>query len=259
MNNPASEKHFDPVPESGPENQFHTFKGVESGNRGWVIQARDVHREYRIGQAVVRAVSGVSLEVGTGETLCIMGASGAGKSTLLYILGGLDTPTRGQVLLGDRDLYGISGAARAEIRARRIGFVFQSYHLLPELDVLENVMLPGLNRRGAVAWSGALRERGRELLRAVGMSEREAHRPMELSGGEQQRVALARALMNDPEILLADEPTGNLDSRTGNQVLDYLFHLVAERTRTLVLVTHNQEVADRCQRRLVIHDGRLAT
>jgi ABC-type lipoprotein export system ATPase subunit len=221
------------------------------------IEARNLHRIHTIGKASLHVLKDVSLQAQRGETLSIMGASGAGKSTLLHILGGLDRPTRGQVIFNGQDVYDLPNRARNEIRATKIGFVFQAYHLLPELDVLENVLLPAMSRFGAVRMADRNRERAFALLQKVGLAERAIHRPMELSGGEQQRVALARALMNDPEIVLADEPTGNLDSRTGDLVLQYLFDLTKERGHTLLVVTHNEAVAHRCDRQLMLRDGSL--
>lgn len=222
------------------------------------VAASDLTKRYVLERVTIDVLRGVSLAVNRGETLSITGASGAGKSTLLHILGGLDRPTGGAVQLEGRDLYRLSAAARTEIRATRVGFVFQAYHLLPELDVLDNVLLPALSRTGALGRMASLRERAKGLLDRVGLSHRGAHRPVELSGGEQQRAALARALMNDPTLLLADEPTGNLDSATGQQVLDYLFALTRERGHTLIMVTHNEAVAGLCRRQLHLRDGRLA-
>ena len=221
------------------------------------IEAWNLHRIYTIGKASLHVLKDVSLQVRRGETLSIMGASGAGKSTLLHILGGLDQPTGGQVLFNGQAIYHLPNRTRNEIRAKKIGFVFQAYHLLPELDVLENVMLPAMSRFGAVRMTGRNGQRAMDLLEKVGLGERAVHRPMELSGGEQQRVALARALMNDPEIVLADEPTGNLDSKTGDLVLRYLFDLTKERGHTLLVVTHNEAVAQRCDRQISLKDGSL--
>ncbi|HBA82954.1 MAG TPA: hypothetical protein DCZ95_02555 [Verrucomicrobia bacterium] len=228
-------------------------------NRAVLLEAAGVEKVYSIERVKIQVLKGVSLSVRAGETVSIMGASGAGKSTLLHILGGLDCPTAGSVRFKGLDLYRLSNARRTDIRALRIGFVFQSYHLLPELDILENVMLPAMSRFGAWAMMAKHRKRACDLLASVGLAERAGHRPMELSGGEQQRAALARALMNDPEIVLADEPTGNLDSKTGDQVLHYLFALTRERGHTLMLVTHNEAVGAMCETRLVLQDGKLAS
>lgn len=224
----------------------------------FIIEARDVHRTYAMETSPVEVLKGVSLKVRRGETISVTGASGAGKSTLLHVLGGLDHPTAGQVFFEGRDLYALAESRRCEIRALNVGFVFQSYHLLPELDVLENVLLPAMSRLGAWRRLPDIRGRAVQLLERVGLGHRAQHRPAELSGGEQQRAAIARALMNEPEVILADEPTGNLDSVTGDQVLHYLFDLTKERGHTLVLVTHNESVAASCARRLVLRDGTLA-
>ena len=225
---------------------------------GLIIEAKNVHRTYSIETSPVEVLKGVSLQIRRSEIVAIMGASGAGKSTLLHILGGLDHPTSGSVIFDGRDLYRIPERGREDIRALRIGFVFQSYHLLPELDVLDNVLLPSMSRFKRWRQEAENRKRALELLDRVGLADRARHRPTELSGGEQQRVALARALMNEPEVILADEPTGNLDSVTGEQVLHYLFDLTGERGHTVVLVTHNDAVAQRCARRLQLVDGCLA-
>ena len=220
-----------------------------------LIQAIEIRRSFAMETRTLEVLRGVNLTIAEGESLAITGMSGAGKSTLLHILGGLDRPTSGQVLYRGRDFYAAGDRVRSSIRAQKIGFVFQAYHLLPELSVLENVLLPGLSATGAFLQGGKLRARAAELLARVGLADRAAHRPNELSGGEQQRVALARALMNSPELLLADEPTGNLDSKTGEDVLRYLFDLAAEQKLTLVIVTHNEAVAARCQRHVVLRDG----
>jgi ABC-type lipoprotein export system ATPase subunit len=220
-----------------------------------LIEALAVRRSFAVGARTLDVLRGVSLAIAEGESVAITGMSGAGKSTFLHVLGGLDRPTSGQVLYRGRDFYAAGDRERSDIRARKIGFVFQAYHLLPELTVLENVLLPGLSQAGAFLRGGALHARAGELLGKVGLAERALHRPNELSGGEQQRVALARALMNGPELLLADEPTGNLDSKTGEDVLRYLFELAAEQNLTLVIVTHNEAVAARCRRHVVLRDG----
>ena len=224
-------------------------------NEEYLVEALNVQKTYRMGASTIEVLKGVSVGIRAGETVSIVGASGAGKSTLLHILGGLDEPSRGTVLYRRKSLYDMSSRDRTDIRALRIGVVFQAYHLLPELDILENVMLPAMSRFGALRSLARTRARAGELLKSVGLGERALHRPTELSGGEQQRAALARALMNDPEIVLADEPTGNLDSKTGALVLQYLFDLTKQRGHTLVLVTHNEEVASRCDRKLHLTDG----
>ncbi len=218
-----------------------------------VLEAEDIRRAYTIGRTTLEVLKGVSLEIGMGETVSIMGESGSGKSTLLHVLGGLDTPKSGTVRFQGQDVYGMSPARRSRFRAENVGFVFQAFHLLPELDILENVALPAM----AVRASEDPKARAAQLLEEVGLGERVGHRPQELSGGEQQRVALARALMNEPDLVLCDEPTGNLDSKTGDRVLHYLFQLVAERGHTLVLVTHSRDVAARCSRQLLLKDGLL--
>ncbi|MEI7851491.1 MAG: ABC transporter ATP-binding protein [Kiritimatiellales bacterium] len=218
-----------------------------------ILRAEEVHKTYHIGKRAVEVLHGVSLTIQRGETLSIMGASGAGKSTLMHILGGLDRPDAGDVLFEETSLVKMKPAKRAAFRARRCGFIFQSYHLLPELDVRQNVILPSM----AAGNGRDVKARAEELLEKVGLAGRMDHRPMELSGGEQQRVAIARALMNDPDLILADEPTGNLDSHTGENILNNLFDLAQSANRTLIIVTHNEEVARRCQRELILKDGKL--
>ncbi len=213
-----------------------------------LLEATDIRKTYRLGTTDLAVLRGVSVSVEAGESLAIMGPSGAGKSTLLHILGGLDRPTAGRVRLEGQELYAISASARNAVRAHRIGLVFQGFHLLPELDIVENVMVPALIRPGAWRRRTDNRRRAEALLERVGLSARRRHRPAELSGGEQQRVALARALMNEPDLVLADEPTGNLDTQTGFQVLACLFELTADLRHTLILVTHNEQVAARCGR-----------
>lgn len=218
-----------------------------------ILRVENVHKTYAIGKRSIEVLHGVSLTIQRGETLSIMGASGAGKSTLMHILGGLDRPDSGEVYFEETSLVKMNPARRAAFRAKRCGFIFQSYHLLPELDVRQNVILPSM----AVGGAKDVRARADFLLEQVGLSGRLDHRPAELSGGEQQRVAIARALMNDPDLILADEPTGNLDSHTGENILNNLFHLAQSSKRTLIMVTHNEEVAGRCQRELVLKDGKL--
>ncbi|MBM3879181.1 MAG: ABC transporter ATP-binding protein [Verrucomicrobia bacterium] len=221
-----------------------------------LLAARDVHKTYRLGQQPIEVLRGVSLAVRRGEFVALRGASGAGKSTLLHLLGGLDAPSAGEVYFDDRQLSGLSARALAQFRNRQIGFVFQAYHLLPELDALENVSLPA---RLARVPAGTAAVRARELLVRVGLERRLEHRPAELSGGEQQRVAIARALINAPQVILADEPTGNLDSHTGEGIIDLLCGLQAERQATLIIATHDSRVATRAPRILDLVDGAIAT
>ncbi|MDP6526129.1 MAG: ABC transporter ATP-binding protein [Kiritimatiellia bacterium] len=222
-----------------------------------LIKADNIHKTYVLPASTVKVLGGASLEVREGESLAIVGVSGAGKSTLLHCLGALDRPDSGQVYISGEDVYGASGNRRAQIRSAQLGFVFQSYHLLPEMDVLENVMLPAMAVKGFVLNRNKARERALELLSAVSLLPRATHTPMELSGGEQQRVALARALMNDPAIVLADEPTGNLDESTGAQVLGHLFALTRDRDHALVIVTHSETLAGSCDRAVRLVEGVL--
>ncbi len=237
---------------------LETAQDTEAGGRV-LLESREVWKEFRVAQNRLQVLKGVTLSIDAGETLSIMGASGAGKSTLLHILGGLERPTSGSVLFDGRDVYRMSAKPRNEYRACRIGFIFQAYYLLPELDVLENVLLPCMRRLNWLRRTAYYRERAQDLLQKVGLGDRAHHRPTELSGGEQQRAAMARALMNGPDVVLADEPTGNLDSKTGMQVLQYLFGLTRDQGQTLVLVTHNEEIASMCGRNVHIVDGKIAS
>jgi predicted ABC-type transport system involved in lysophospholipase L1 biosynthesis ATPase subunit len=224
---------------------------------GATVQARGIHRNYKMAHGMVEVLRDASLDVSAGETVAIVGASGSGKSTLLHILGALDRPEAGRVIVGNEDVYAMEEDVRARLRASRIGFVFQAYHLLPEMTIVENVMLPALAVSPLGMPSAAMRRRACELLDTVGLGHRLEHRPMELSGGEQQRTALARALMNSPALILADEPTGNLDDATGRRVLDSLFAMAETEGVTLVVVTHSNAVAARCQRQLRLAGGGL--
>src|SRR5208283_887978 len=188
----------------------------------------------------LEVLRGVDLDVTRGEFLALRGASGAGKSTLLHLIGGLDSPNAGEIFFDGQNLAGFSEGELTHFRNRRVGFVFQAYHLLPELTALENVCLPA---RVARISASTAEKRGRELLARAGLGERTDHKPFELSGGEQQRVAIARALVNEPELLLADEPTGNLDSRTGGEIMELLQSLRTEKQTTLVIATHDTKVA----------------
>ncbi|HWB05520.1 MAG TPA: ABC transporter ATP-binding protein [Verrucomicrobiales bacterium] len=217
------------------------------------LTAVNIHRSFTIGTGTIEVLKGVDLTVLPGERVFLCGPSGAGKTTLLYILGGLEAPTRGRVMLGGQSLYERSNASQAEMRNRLTGYVFQNYLLLPELTALENVCLP------AMIGGKQAKERGAHLLGLVGLGARLQHLPSELSGGEQQRVAIARALVNDPRILFADEPTGNLDSKTGEEVMNLLLSVVAETKKTLMVVTHDTRLAGQGDRKLVLRDGMLET
>ena len=221
-----------------------------------VLEVQNVAKSYRLpGQKVIPVLEDVSLSVASGEHVAIIGRSGAGKTTLLNILGGLDRPTSGDVRIDGISLFQGFGSARRRnrIRASKIGFVFQSFHLMPELDIVENVLLPAMT--GAVKVDSP-RTRAKELLAKVGLADRLNHLPNELSGGEQQRVALARALMCRPQVVFADEPTGNLDKLTGAEIMKLLFE-VSETPFALVMVTHAQEAAALCDRVLALDHGRL--
>ena len=217
------------------------------------LVARDLRRSFQIGPRRIEVLRGVSLAVKQGESVFLCGASGAGKTTLLYTLAGLERPESGEVEFQGRKLYRAGENALAKLRNQKMGFVFQGYFLLPELTALENVLLPGMIGRRAT------RQRCEESLATVGLGERMHHLPAELSGGEQQRVAIARALTNDPDIIFADEPTGNLDSKTGDAIMDLLLGLARERGKTLLVVTHDTKLAPRGDRTLRIADGLLTS
>ena len=219
-----------------------------------LLAAKGLHKTYTLGRRSLEVLRGVDLELGRGEFLALRGASGAGKSTLLHLLGGLDTPNQGEILLAGRRLSGLGRRELARLRSKEVGFIFQAYYLLPELDALENVCLPARMARTSAA--GAER-RGRELLARVGLGERLEHKPYELSGGEQQRVAIARAMINQPDLILADEPTGNLDSRTGEDIIELLCALRDEKQTTLIMATHDARVAARAPKVLELVDGQI--
>jgi predicted ABC-type transport system involved in lysophospholipase L1 biosynthesis ATPase subunit len=225
------------------------MRAMENGNPQLV--ARDLKRSFRMGPRRIEVLRGISMEVRRSEAVFLVGASGAGKTTLLYTLAGLERPEEGTVDFEGQRLYTGSSQTQARIRNTQMGFVFQSYFLLPELTALENVMLPGMIG-GRVEEDAAAAS-----LRAVGLGERLQHLPAELSGGEQQRVAIARALVNDPAIVFADEPTGNLDSRTGEAIMDLLLSLARERKKTLLVVTHDPHLAALGDRQLHMADGLL--
>jgi putative ABC transport system ATP-binding protein len=216
----------------------------------------DLHKYYELGPQTVRALQGVSLDFPHGDFTSIMGQSGSGKSTLLNLLGALDRPTRGQYILGGLDVSRMSDSDLSRVRNQKLGFIFQQYNLIQQYTVLENIELPLLYRPGSPAISTADREWCRLLAEKVGLGERLDHRPVQLSGGQQQRVAIARALVINPEILLADEPTGNLDSATGEEIMEMLINLNRE-GKTIIMVTHTPEVARHARRRVVMRDGKI--
>ncbi len=218
-----------------------------------LIRLQGVFKSYSLGKTVVRALNGISLEISRGEYVALMGPSGSGKSTLMHILGCLDTPDAGSYFFDDTDTARFNDRELARLRNRAFGFVFQSFNLLPRLSALANVELPmlyaGIGRRARI-------KRATELLELVGLGDRLRHKPNELSGGEMQRVAIARALANEPEVILADEPTGNLDSRTGAEIMR-LFDRLAEEGKTVVIVTHDPGIAEHCRRIVRLRDGEI--
>jgi len=224
-----------------------------------ILEARGLHKSYQLGPVRLRVLRGCDLRVGRGEFVAIVGPSGSGKSTLLHLLGALDEPDEGQVLFEGRDVFSLDEPGRDELRNRAFGFVFQFYHLLPELDVLENVLLPAMAGRAVGRWADTKHDvigRAKGLLGRLGLSGRLRHRPSQLSGGERQRVAIARALINSPAVLLADEPTGNLDAQTGREILE-VFQELHREGQTIVVVTHEEYVARRAERIVRLAEGRL--
>ena len=220
-----------------------------------LMEARDLFKTYNTGKRELTVLRGVNFAATRGEFVALRGASGAGKSTLLHLLGGLDQPSKGEIIFAGERVSQLSNPALAHLRNVKMGFVFQAYHLFPELNALENVCLPA--RMARVPVNDAL-ERGKQLLKRVGLAQRMEHRPTELSGGEQQRVAIARAMVNDPEVILADEPTGNLDSHTGEEIMDLLLALRAEKQTTLVIATHDARLAARAPRVIQLVDGQVS-
>ena len=220
-----------------------------------LIEAIQVHKSFKTEAGELNILRGINLTIAEGEMLGIIGASGAGKSTLLHILGALDKPSSGKVLFQGKDVFSMDEALLAEFRNSSIGFVFQFHHLLPEFNSIENVMLPGLISNRSY---GETEKRAKQILEELGLSKRLKHRPGELSGGEQQRVAVARALLQNPKIVLADEPTGNLDTSTGNSLFDLFIELNRKNRTTFVIVTHNKTLSDNCHRVLEMADGRFA-
>src|SRR5208283_1412874 len=219
-----------------------------------VIQALGLEKQFRSGTGWLEVLKGVSIDIERGSIVAIVGPSGAGKSTLLHLLGGLDRPTKGKVLLEGEEIVNYSDIDLAKTRNQKIGFLFQFHHLLPEFTAVENIGLP---RRMMGDSKEKADKRAKELLEQLGLGDRGHHRPGELSGGEQQRVALARALVNNPAVVLADEPTGNLDRQTGTQVLDIIWNLQKNMNQTFIIVTHDESIAERATRRIRIIEGRI--
>ncbi|GMU21648.1 MAG: macrolide ABC transporter ATP-binding protein [Phycisphaerae bacterium] len=225
-----------------------------------ILRASNLHKSYLLGRTTLKVLKGVSISLERGEFVAVMGSSGSGKSTLLHVLGALDIPDAGNVLFEGQDVFAGSSAQRDRLRNATFGFVFQFYHLLPELDVLENVLIPCMVGHSVAGWlgrRGELKDHAVAMLERMGLAQRLRHRPNELSGGERQRVAIARALANRPKVLLADEPTGNLDATTGREILSILKGLNAE-GQTIVMVTHDPLVAASAHRIVSLVDGRIS-
>jgi len=222
-----------------------------------MLEAKNIHKVYYSGNKQLEVLKGVNLSIDKGKFVAIVGPSGAGKSTLLHILGGLDIPTKGEVVFEQKDIYNLNDAQLSRIRNERIGFVFQFYHLLSEFTVLENVSMPALISSQSTVHSPQLKGQAVELLKEVGLSDRLIHFPNQLSGGEKQRVAIARALINKPGLLLCDEPTGNLDSKTSDEIVALVKRISLENRMTVVLVTHNAELAKTAQIIYHLRDGVL--
>jgi lipoprotein-releasing system ATP-binding protein len=221
-----------------------------------VLEARQVTKSFQQGPTTLDVLRGINVAITAAERLAIVGASGSGKTTLLQILGGLDRPSGGQVFVGGRDIHSLSERERGELRNHALGFVYQFHHLLPEFSALENVAMPLLVRRMATSEA---KDRAREILTRVGLGQRLTHRPYQLSGGERQRAAVARALVTQPKLVLADEPTGNLDGKNAEQVFELMLELNRERKTSLVVVTHDLRIAARMERALEIEGGKLST
>ena len=220
-----------------------------------VLEARNIHKSYPSGEGRLEVLKGIDIRISQKEILVIIGSSGAGKSTLLHILGGLDRPDKGEVIIEGADLYRINDNRRSLIRNQRIGFVFQFFHLLPEFTALENVMLPALMYNRKKLKKRQIRQLAEGLLDDVGLSSRMAHRPSQLSGGEQQRVSMARALMNEPEIVLCDEPTGNLDSDNSRRLINLVAELNREKDITFLIVSHDETITKAADKVIKIKDG----
>jgi len=223
-----------------------------------IIQTHDLQKVYGMGDIQVAALDGVDVRIDEGEFVAIMGPSGSGKSTLMNILGCLDRPTNGRYVLAGEDVGGLNKVQLAAIRNRRLGFIFQSFNLLSRTSALRNVMLPLVYKRQETLSPKEREEKAMAALESVGLADRAHHEPNEMSGGQRQRVAVARALVNDPVLLMADEPTGNLDSKTGLEIME-LFHELHDRGRTIVMVTHESEIANETERTIMLHDGKVSS
>jgi len=256
----SEENHDDPFVETSQAEPSSSPEPAQPrpDGKSTALVGRSIRRSFRIGDRRLEVLHGVNIEVQRGELVGLMGSSGAGKTTLLNILGLLDAPTEGQVLLDGVDGWGLTPGERAEFRNQKIGFVFQFYHLLSELTALENCLLPAMIAHKGSRYRSLRRkytDKASEMLVRFGLAERLDHRPSELSGGEQQRVAIARALLLDPSVLIADEPTGNLDRGTGEKVLELLFQEQRARDLSMLLVTHDERLATRCERVVYMEDG----
>jgi putative ABC transport system ATP-binding protein len=221
-----------------------------------LIKLNHLTREYPTGSGVLKALDRVSLSILSGEFVAIMGASGSGKSTMLNILGLLDRPTSGEYFLAGKNVTLISDDDQAMMRNKKIGFIFQSFYLLPRLDALRNVMMPLLYRGDSIEDA---REKALIMLDKLGMKSRHHHKPNQLSGGEQQRIAVARALVGNPDVILADEPTGSLDSKTGQQLMDLFKQMHLSENRTIIIITHDEKIANQCERVIVLKDGKIVS
>ena len=231
-----------------------------TNSNNYILSCKNVCKSYKMGAGRLEVLRGVGITIGRGEFVAIRGASGSGKSTLLHILGALDSPDKGEVFFNGNNIAEFGGRKINEFRGKKVGFVFQFYHLLDELTVLENVLLAKMAQSSAFGWLTcriSAKKRAIELLERMGLSERIGHRPFQLSGGERQRVAIARALMNEPELILADEPTGNLDSQTGNGILK-VFEELHSAGQTIVMVTHDEKIASGAGRVIKLTDGKIA-
>lgn len=225
-----------------------------------IVSVRDLHKSYKMGNVDLPVLHGVNFDIAKGEFITLYGHSGSGKSTLLHLIGLLDKPSQGKIIIDSQDVATLNRRAWNKMRCEKIGFVFQFFHLFPELSVLENTLMPGMIDSSITSWVFGNRDkknRAIELLSELGLENRLKHKPKELSGGERQRVAIARALINSPKLLLADEPTGNLDSRTGDKIMDVLTNYNKTHGQTIIMVTHDQDYVELADRSLYLKDGRL--